>query len=210
MPKQKKIQRAVSVHELLNTNYKLLNFEDEWRASFGCPELTGSWIIWGSSGNGKTYFAMQLAKYLTKFGKVAYDSLEEGRSESLKKAAQETGMMEVARKIIFLDKEPIKELIIRLSQPKSPNIIFIDSVQHSRITYPDYIDITERFRKKLFIFISHAQGKMPKGRVADDIRYDANVKLRVEGYRIVKPLSRYGGGEKFDIWPEEAIKYHSY
>ena len=78
--------RAASLDQVLRTRFKVLPFEGEWKDAIGCPELTGSWIIWGNSGNGKTRFALQLCKYLCQFGRVAYDSLEEGVSVSLVKA----------------------------------------------------------------------------------------------------------------------------
>ncbi len=56
------MKRAISISELLTTNFKVLPFEGDWKASIGNPELAGSWIIWGKSGNGKTRFTLQLCK----------------------------------------------------------------------------------------------------------------------------------------------------
>ena len=199
--------RAVSIHQLYNTNIRSLNFTGEWLDSIGCPEVTGTWIIWGNSGNGKTRFALQLAKYLTSFGrKVAYDSLEEGVSLSLRNAITDCNMQEVARRFILLDKEPIPELIIRLKKKKSPDIIIIDSVQYTGLTYSDYKVLRDTFRNKLFILISHADGSQPSGRVARSIRFDANVKVWIEGYQAF-PMSRYGGGEPYTIWEEGAASF---
>lgn len=201
------LRRAVSVTELLNKKHNTLPFTGRWLNSFGEPELTGTWLIWGGSGSGKTRFALQLAKYLAQFTRVAYDSLEEGASASLKQAIKDTGMMEVKRRFIVLDKEPIPELINRLSQHKSPQVVFIDSVQYSGLNYTTYRNLIEQFRNKLFVLISHADGKHPAGRVAKSIRYDAMVKLFVEGYRVPAPASRFGGGDPFTIWPEGATEY---
>ena len=65
-----KIKRAISVDELTRMKFIDMDFKGRWLASFGVPERSGIWIIWGNSGNGKTRFAMQLAKYMTQFGKV--------------------------------------------------------------------------------------------------------------------------------------------
>lgn len=205
--KPKTINRAVSVTSLLNANHKTLAFDGRWFDSFGEPEITGSWIIWGNSGSGKTRFALQLAKYLAKFEKVAYNSLEEGASLSLKKAIIETGLIEVKNRFVILDKEPINELIVRLEKHKSPKIIFIDSIQYSGLNLHSYKELINRFSNKLFVLVSHANGKNPASRVADSIRYDAMMKLRVEGYRVPAPVSRYGGGEPFTIWHEGAASY---
>ena len=193
--------RAASLDQVLRTRFKVLPFEGEWKDAIGCPELTGSWIIWGNSGNGKTRFALQLCKYLCQFGRVAYDSLEEGVSVSLVKAIKETHMMEVRRKFVVLDKEPIDQLTERLEKPKSPGIVCVDSLQYTGMSYEQYKALKERFPKKLFIWISHADGTLPEGRVAKKVRFDSNVKVFVQAYR-AEPVSRYGGGKPYIIWEE--------
>jgi hypothetical protein len=194
--------------QVLTTKYNKMEFTGDWQKVFGQPELSGAWIFYGKSFNGKTTFVMQLCKYLTNFGKVAYNSLEEGQSETIKQAMLRVNMREVARKIVLLDREPISELKQRLSKKKSPKIIVIDSLQYSRLTYPEYITLKEEFPNHLFIFISHAKGANPKGNTAESIYYDASIKGRIEGYRVFVN-SRYGsGGEAFmDIWPEKAQEY---
>lgn len=193
--------RAASLDQVLRTRFKVLPFEGEWKEAIGCPELTGSWIIWGNSGNGKTRFALQLCKYLCQFGRVAYDSLEEGVSVSLVKAIKETHMMEVRKKFVVLDKEPIDQLTERLEKPKSPDIVCVDSLQYTGMSYEQYKALKERFPKKLFIWISHADGTLPEGRVAKKVRFDSNVKVFVQAYR-AEPVSRYGGGKPYIIWEE--------
>ena len=59
-----------------------LKLTGAWADAFGEPERIGVWFIWGNSGNGKSSFVMQLCKELAKFGRVAYDSLEEGASHT--------------------------------------------------------------------------------------------------------------------------------
>ena len=204
---KKAINRAVSLSELVLKSFKILPFDGVWLESFGEPERSGSWLIWGPSGNGKTRFALQLAKYLAQFEKVAYNSLEEGASLSLRKAIIETGLLEVKRRFVVLDKEPIEELEARLMKHKSPNIVFIDSLQYTGFTKMQYKAFVNKFPNKLFIFISHAQGKNPEGRLGLAVRHDANVKLRVEGYKVPAPVSRYGGGKSFTIWPDGAADY---
>ena len=61
-------------------------FGGEWAEAFGEPERNGVWFIWGRSGSGKTTFVLQLCKELARFGRVAYDSLEEGTSLTMKNA----------------------------------------------------------------------------------------------------------------------------
>lgn len=198
--------RAISVSDVVSYNPQALAFTGAWLASFGRPELGATWLIWGESANGKTRFALQLAKYMAGFTRVAYNSLEEGMSLSMKLAFDAIGMQDVKRRIVLYDKEPIAALVKRLEKPRSPGVVIIDSVQYSGLKYSDYVLLVNRFRTKSFVFISHSDGKLPAGRVARSIRFDASLKVRVEGFRAFA-LSRFGGGAPFDIWPEGAAGY---
>lgn len=200
--------RALTYQNIADYKPAELAFEGRWEASFGRPEMKGSWIIWGHSGNGKTRFAMQLAKYLCRFGRVAYDSLEEGLSKSMQAAVVQSGMKEVERRFLLLDMEGKEDLVRRLKRRKSPDVVIIDSLQYSRIVMQDYERMKRLFPGKLFVFVSHASGTEPKGSVASSIRYDASVKVWVEGYRAYA-VSRYKGGEAepFEIWREGAERY---
>lgn len=191
-----RLKRALSVNEIRNYKPVELNFEGKWKDAIGTPELTGTWLIWGNSANGKTRFALQLAKYLTEFRRVAYNSLEEGLSKSMKEAILAVG---IERNFLLLDKEPVDMLKARLRKRKSPDVVFIDSLQYTGMSYVEYKRLRDEFPAKLFIFISHAEGNEPKGNVGKSIKYDAFVKIPVIGYAAY-PQSRYGGGEKLVIW----------
>lgn len=199
------IKRAISVNEILKKKFIEMPFVGEFKNSFGTPERSGVWIIWGNSGNGKTSFAMQVAKYLAGFGKVAYNSLEEGPRKSLQMAVRRNNMQLVSKKFVILS-EDIDALVKRLSKKKSPDIVIIDSFQYTGLTKTEYKTLKQAFPKKLFIFISHAEGKNPEGRPAKFVRYDADVKIRIEGYKAFF-TSRFGGGEPFTIWHEGASEY---
>ena len=201
-----KIRRAVSVDQLLKKKFIEMPFEGKWEASFGIPERSGVWIVWANSGNGKTNFALQVAKYVSNFGRVVFDTLEEGARKSFQIAVKRANMRSVARHFTILNREPLNDLKVRLRKRKSPQIIIIDSLQYSGLTKSEYIALKEEFNDKLFIFISHADGKNPKGSLADFVRYDADIKIRIEGYKAF-PTSRYGGNSEFVIWPKGAQDY---
>lgn len=199
----KKIKRALSAKEVMNYRGETLGFTGRWRGLIGEPELKGSWIIWGKSGNGKTRFALQLAGYLATFGHVIYDSVEEGLSTSLRKAIEESGLQS-ATKLTFLDMENLEVLTERLKRERSPKVVIIDSLQHAGLSKKQYDDLRTMFPRKLFIWISHAAGSEPAGKVAAYVRYDSNVKIHISNY-YANAMSRYGGGEPYDIWPERGI-----
>lgn len=201
--------RALSVSDLKAYQARVLQFEGAWLAAIGQPELRGSWIIWGNPANGKTRFALQLAKYLAGFVRVAYDTIEEGLSLSIKEAVMACAIGDVSRSFLLLDQEPVPDLIKRLQRRKSPEAVIIDSLQYTGLSYAQYKQLRDGFPHKLFILISHADGREPKGNVAKSVRYDAFVKIYVEGYKAF-PQSRYGGGQPFTIWEKGAADFWEY
>lgn len=198
--------QALSISKVLNAKFHTLEMDGEWFAAIGQPELTGSWMIYGAPKNGKTTFAMMLAKYLSKFVRVAYDSVEEGLSQSVQMAMERVGMKEVSGRVVLLDKEPIADLVKRLHRQKSPDVVIIDSVQFLDPSFSEYKKLKTAFPDKLFVYVSHVSGRQPEGQVAKRIWRDANVYFRIEGYRAF-PVSRYGGGGTIDIWAERAAEY---
>lgn len=205
--------RAISNKNVLTAKFEIAEFDGEFLASFGKPELRGAWLIYGGSGCGKTTFVMQVAKYLTRFRRVAYNSLEQGLSLSLQKAWERIGMVEAGSKIILLNKEQLKDLRVRLQKKQSPDVIIIDSVHYLRRFNTDqYQNLRDEFPNKLFIFVSHEKGGMPKGMIAQNIRYDADIKIKVEGYKAFV-TTRYEiaelgeGGADFVIWEQGAQNY---
>jgi hypothetical protein len=198
--------RAYSVKQVLNKKRIVYDFEGRFAESFGKPERNAIWCIWGQSGNGKTRFLLQLCKYLCAFGTVAYNSLEEGESESFAKALRETDMHEVDGKFKLIDMEPAEQFVHRLTKKKAAQFAVIDSVQYAGFDYNFYKAMKQKLRKKSLLFISHAQGSNPLGRCADAIRYDSGIKVHVIGY-VAKVRCRYGGNKPYVIWEEGAKKY---
>jgi len=205
----KKINRAYSVSNVLTKKFNPLDFSGDWRETLGIPDKAFSAIIFGGSGHGKTEAAMRLAKYLTNFGKVAYDSLEQGLSSTIQQSMIRNHMQSCGNSFILLDREPFDELIVRMSKPKSPDFLFIDSAQYMRITKAQYYQLKELMLKKGkgIIWVSQAKGKEPKGALADDIRYDVDLKLWVEGFKLFPDGRLNGGGEPYVVWADKAAKY---
>lgn len=200
-------RNAKGVREILSMKYDTFDFRGEWYEAFGMPEKRGIWFVWGNSGNGKTSFVMQLCKYLCRFGKVAYNSLEEGVGLTMQNCLRRFGMMDVNRSFLLLDNESMEQLDIRLHRQKAPNFVVIDSFQYTMMTFKQYKEFKERNRNKLLIFISHADGRLPSGRSAKSAMYNADMKIYVEGYRAFSKGRYIGPTGHYDIWPEEAEKY---
>lgn len=203
--------RAYSNANIRSARFKVADFSGAWRDSIGMPVLRGTWLIYGGSGSGKTSFCLQLAKYLSQFGRVLYNSLEQGLSPTMQSAWIAGGMEEAGRRVKLLDREGYDELFERLAKRQSPEIIIIDSINYLRgLRLSDYQLLSQRYRKKLFVIVAHEKSGEPKGALAQAIRYDADVKIRVEGYRAMV-TSRYAtsevGGQDYIIWDKGAEGY---
>lgn len=204
----KKIKnRAFSISNLKGKKFNRLPFDGVWKNSLGNPDKAFSAIIFGNTTNGKTEFAIQWAKELCNYGKVAYNSLEQGVSETMQTAADRNFLED--GKFVLLDREPFEEMFERMRQPKSPQFLFIDSVQYTRINKNQYYEFKEFMlaKRKGVIWVSQAKGKSPKGALADDIWFDVDLKLWVHGFKMFPDGRLNGGGEPYTIWAEKAAKH---
>ncbi|WP_298307182.1 hypothetical protein [Flavobacterium sp.] len=206
---KKKSDRAYSVSNVITKKFYPLAFEGKFEASYGKPDKSFSAMFYGDSSNGKTEAAIQFAKYLTKFGKVDYNSLEQGLSATMRDAIERNNMEACENTFRLLDRMPFNKLIERFSKSKSADFLIVDSVQYLRITKAQYYQLKELMleKKKGIVWISQASGKKPKGALADDIRFDVDIKNWVEGFKVFPDGRLNGGGEPFIVYPERAAKY---
>ena len=205
--RKKALSKELAPKQLGVKQLSLLPLTGEWRDLVGTPELFGAWIIWGRSFSGKTSFCVRLAKEIAALGeRVAYVSLEEGVSVTMQEAFARECMDSVNERIrLWYQIEP-EELIEKLQRQRSARVVIIDSLQYLGINYAGYKQLRRLFPRKLFIFISHAnEQKEPSGATAIKVRYDASVKIMVDGF-VAYAFSRYGGGKPLTIWEEGAKK----
>lgn len=181
-----------------------------FRKLIGNPECGGSWLLFGDSASGKSTFLMELAKELAKTLKVDYNAYEEQDRGSMKDLMDEKRMDECKKgHFMLLNGWPIPHLLERLRKPRSAKVIIIDSIQYAEMTLKTYKEVQNEFPDKLFIYNSHADGKKPQGALAQKIRYDADVKLMAEGFKITSRsrMSRGNITEDYIVWEEGAIAY---
>lgn len=198
--------RAYSPTEILAKKYKMLEWSDEWAEAFDKPETSGVWFIWGNSGNGKSSFVMQLARELAELGHVFLNELEEGTKLTMQNNLKRNDISSVKRKV-KIGNEDMTEMSERLSKRKSPQFIIINSFQYTGLTWITYLKLKKMHEDKLLIFVSHAEGKHPEGRTAKKIKFDADLKIWIEGFKAISN-GRYNPGGEYIIWKEGAEKYH--
>lgn len=206
--------KAISNRDVAAARFETVPFEGEWLAAIGRPELRGSWLVFGQSGSGKTTFALQLARYLSRFARVAYNTLEQGLSLSFQSAWIRAGMEEAGSAIVVLDKEPLSQLRQRLAKRRSPQVVIIDSLTAlPGFTRKDYLSLVGGFPGKLFVFLAHERKGLPDPAIAETVRRLSEVKIYVEGFR-AHISSRYACPERgegvsdYIIWRQGADEYH--
>jgi DNA replication protein DnaC len=207
--------KKIGLKQLAQKTYRDVDgLPDEFKRSFGEIEDAFDCIIYGNSGNGKTNFTVQILKHLIKAlkQKAIYISYEEGHTKTIQKTMIERHNMlnEVGNLLELLDHSSFDELVTRMNKRKSAKIWVIDSLQASHFTEEQCAMLKEKFimsrKKKIIIYISWADGKLPKGAAAKAVEFYAHIKIRVEGL-IAFFKSRFGGNKNYVIWEEGAKRY---
>jgi hypothetical protein len=198
--------KLISIDTLLGLEFDKLNLSPEWHDLVGDATPGGAWLIWGNSNNGKSYFSLQVAKELSRLGKLVYYSFEMGLGATLRTAAEKLNLSGAK---IYTAVESFDEIKARLTSDKKIKFVIVDSLQYLNLKYEDYKEFKkEFFDNRLLILISHAEGKEPKNENAKAMRYDADVKIWVEGYKAFAN-TRFDNAKRkpYTIWHQEAAKY---
>lgn len=199
--------RSLTAKEILGIHRQSITLTGEWGNCIGTMDRHGVVFIWGNSGNGKTSAVISLCKELSEYGKILFVSLEEGFSLSFQNSLKRFDMESCGSKFQVIDKATPEELIQRLTKPRSPEFVVIDSYQYLGMSYKQYIEFKSKLENKLLIFLSHADGKQPSGRAAKAVKYDAMLKIWVEGY-VAHSNGRFiGPTAKAVIWEQGAYDY---
>lgn len=200
--------RTLSAKQVLSIRFDTVRLGGGWDDCVGEIETKGVWFIWGNSGNGKTSAVVSLCKELSAYGKVLYNSREEGVSLTMQNTLRRYGMGELGAKFQLADMS-LEDLDAKLSKPRSPQFIVLDSFQYLGLNYRKFRDFCDRHPNKLLIFVSRTSGRQPEGRAACSAMYDASCKIWVEGYKAFSKGRFIGPTGEVTIWEEGARKYYT-
>lgn len=200
--------RTLSAKQVLTIKFDTIRLGGGWDECVGEIETTGIWFIWGNSGNGKTSAVVSLCKELSAFGKVLYNSREEGVSLTMQNTLRRYGMGELGSRFQLANMS-LQELDEKISQQRSPKFVVLDSFQFMGLTYKDFRAFCEKHKNKMLIFVSRTRGRQPEGRAAISAMYDASCKIWVEGYKAFSKGRFVETTGEMTIWDEGAKKYWS-
>ncbi len=177
--------RTINTGTLLRKVYKTLAFTGMWLLCMGTPQMRGFWIIYGKEKNGKTWFALKLAEYLSSFAKVLYVSAEEGTEYDFQQSAKRANLDPANKQLQFIEYEPFDEILERLNKRKCPRIIFIDNTTMYQDELKNGVvrEIKKNYPNHLFVFLAHEDGKEPDGATAKLIKKLAAIICRIEGLK---------------------------
>ncbi|MFC0182771.1 hypothetical protein SAMN04515674_1343 [Pseudarcicella hirudinis] len=200
--------KAVTPSNMLKIKHSTFEFEAPWSNAFGSqPSDSGYWMIWGKEKNGKTWFALLLAKYLCTKKRVLYISGEEGLEKEFVTSCRRAGITEKTRNIGFSEYIPLEHIEVLLGRRNAPKVVVIDNVT----VYKDDLkgktlfELKDKYPDVLFIFLAHEDRKEPYTAPAKLCRRLAKIIVYVEGLKaIVK--GRCEGGE-YLINEERATLY---
>lgn len=204
---KKQLPRAKSVKNLYDQKHETFAFDGVWADVFGEPETNGLWLIYGAEKNGKTWFALKLAKYLSEFVKTIYVSAEEGSSKEFVDACWRAGIDHKDR-INFFDYVELPVIEQKLKQKHAPKVVLIDNVT----MYSDELKggvpkrLVKEHPKTLFVWVAHEERKEPYTAQAKLIKKLAKAVIQVKGTRCFVG-GRVPGGD-LDINWEKATLYH--
>jgi len=175
--------RAKSISNIYSKKFKVFDFDGLWLKAMGKPEADGIWLVYGPEKNGKTWFSIKLAEYLSQFGKVLYISAEEGTGKGIQDTFYRIGLNPSNRALQFEEYTPIEELDQLLSKRKSARIVFLDNMT----IYADELKngmlrkFTQKHSDKLFVIIAHEERNEPYTATAKLASKLAKVIVRVKG-----------------------------
>ena len=207
--------KGLPIQQLAKKQYAdVVGIDQDFLDCYGNIDSAFDIIFFGDSSNGKTTaVAGFIEKLITLFNcKCNYISYEEGHGKTMKMLLIEQYKLfeKHGNCLTLYENFTYEQLDYYIYQQRSAKIWVFDSIQASGLTYEEIKALKSKYvmgkAKKIFVFISWADGKLPSGAVAKSVRYYANIKVRVEGF-IQFIRSRYGSKKNFTGYPEGAKTY---
>ena len=196
--------KKMTAARISNKKFKTMSLSGDWGALLGEPEINFSMFIYGKSGNGKTNFAIRLAKYLSKFKKVLYYSVEEGINSSIQQTIIRQGLLKETKVLIGQyepDKfeSPYDDLENELKKRASAHFVFIDSLDYSDMNSKQLKALRRLFPRKSFIVLGRADGSKAYTAAGRSAYFDLGTVIYVKDHTAYNVKPRYGGGEPYDM-----------
>lgn len=193
---QSKSYRYLSIGQLKAKSYETIDLGERFRPLIGLIQTKFVLTLYGTSGCGKSVFAIQLCQELSKHGKVLYNSHEEQDNKTFQHRVNEFAID--SKKITIAVSVPFDEMLRKIKQGRYSYAV-IDSVQFMAFTYDQLKQLKEFGKKKKkfgIIMVSFGNQKYnPKNAVdhlhASDVKmYFKNGHVDVESRYLSAPVRK--------------------
>lgn len=201
--------RTYTVSNILSRKMKTLVLTGIWLTIFGEPERTGKvWIIYGEEKQGKTWFAMLFAQFLSTLEPVLYISAEEGLGLTFQEVIQRANFDPKNKKFKAYGYLPLAELREALKKRYAPKLVFIDNVTFysDELKNGGFQELIKENPDKMFFFLAHEERGEPYTATAKMIKRMADRIVRVQG--LVATVGGRTTGGQFIIDQEKAMILH--
>lgn len=200
--------RTQNIRTVFSKKFDTYKLDGIWRDVFGLVSKKGIWIIYGAEKNGKTWFALKLADYLSQFAKTLYVSSEEGLEKEFVDAMDRAKLKPDNTRLHFVDHEPLDVLSKRLKKRESPAIVLVDNITtyKDELAYGGFTKFKNKHPNKLIIFLAHEEKNEPYTATAKMIKRLSKIIIRVQGLACF--VSGRCPGGTLMINEEKATLYH--
>ena len=196
-----KISGVMSADELRDYTYRSYPFDGKYKALVGQPARSFHMMVFGRPKQGKSIFCFQLAKYLTKFGKVLYIAAEEGFSATLQQKLTEFGA--VNQNLYFANYRNFEQIRSNLMNTDYEFVI-IDSINFINLEPEDVELLKAENKDKSFITIQQAT-KNGAFRGSQQFAHNCDIIIEVvEG--VAHHTGRYAAPSEMQIFDKPNFK----
>lgn len=173
---------TISADQLLSARFDTLPFTGRWRGFFGNPSRNFKCMLYGRAGSGKSTFAIQFAKYLSRdMGmKVLYIASEEKFGNTLQEKVKRFNVAN--DNISFADRLPL--------DITKYDVVFFDSVNDMGIEPNELMDMTANIAM-VGIFQCTKDGMFRGG---NDYSHDVDIVVKVDNMTALTEKNRFQAG----------------
>ena len=202
------MKRPLNIRTAYSKTFDTFDFSDFWKSIFGMPTKFGVWLIYGAEKNGKTWFALKLAEYLSSFEKVLYVSAEEGLDKDFIAAMKRARLDPTNDKLQFVEYTELDKISERLEKREAPKVVLFDNVTvyKDELSYGGFQKFWRKHSNILLIFIAHEERNEPYTATARMIKRLSKIICRVQGLATFVSGRCPGGSIMID--EAKAMLYH--
>lgn len=183
-------------------------FDGVYADVMGEPSTNGIHIVYGDEKNGKTWFALRYAQYLSRFEKTLYVSGEEGLEKEFVDAMRRAKIDHNNKRLLFTEYLELDELMEKLSKRRAPKIVILDNatIYNDQLKNGALRKMLLNYPNVLFVIVAHMEKNEPYTATAKLAKRLAKIIIRVEGLACF--ISGRCPGGHLIIDEEKATLYH--